>query len=300
MDDKHRQNELRREIPIIMNEGALSDAAHQHSHRHADDLSAPMPGPAPVWLRVAGKSIDEAQIAREMQMHRAATPQQAREEAAHTLVIRELVRFECERLNILPTPEDDETVEEAMVRQLLDREVTSPVPDQASLQRYFEANRDRLHQPDRAKIDHILLAAAPDDIAARLTARNQGEALIVQLRDQPGRFEEYAMLHSACPSRENGGALGWIERGDTVPEFERQIFMLREGLAELTVETRYGHHIVRVVAFERGAPLSFEQAAPLISSYLETQARQNAIHDYLQGLRERYPVEGWEHIAQPQ
>ena len=309
----------RREIPIVMDPGALSDAAQAHQHAHGDDPSASLPGPAPVWLHVAGRPISEAEIAREMQMHRAATPQQAREAAATTLVIRELVRLECERIGLVPEihdtmaqnsmsqdatpqssmPDTGETDDEAMVRQLLDREVVSPVPDEAAVRRYFDANRDRLHRPDRAQVDHILLAAAPDDVAGRLRAREQGEALIARLGEAPGRFEEFATLHSACPSHEQGGSLGWIQRGDTVPEFERQVFMLREGLAGLTVETRYGHHVVRVVAFERGAPLSFEEAVPVVSAYLETQARQNAIHDYLQGLRERYPVQGWEHIAQP-
>lgn len=305
MDDRR----TRREIPIVMDPGALSDAAQAHQHAHGDDPSAPLPGPAPVWLHVAGRPISEAEIAREMQMHRAATPQEAREAAATTLVIRELVRLECQRIGLVPEPRDNmpqdsmpdtgETDDEAMVRQLLDREVESPTPDDAAVSRYFEANHDRLHHPHRTNVDHILLAAAPDDIASRLSAREQGESLIARLREEPGRFEEFATLHSACPSREQGGSLGWIERGDTVPEFERQIFMLREGLAGLTVETRYGHHVVRVVAFERGAPLSFEEAVPVVSAYLETQARQNAIHDYLQGLRERYPVQGWEHIAQP-
>lgn len=297
MSDRRVRPEIRRDIPIVMDAGALSDAAQAHAHAHADAPSAALPGPAPVWLRVAGRPIDEAEIAREMQMHRAQTPQQAREAAATTLVLRELVRLECDRIGLVSLPDTGETDDEAMVRQLLDREVVSPIPDEAAVHRYFEANRDRLHRPDRARVDHILLAAAPDDVAGRLRAREQGEALIARLGGAPGRFEEFATLHSACPSREQGGSLGWIERGDTVPEFERQVFMLREGLAGLTVETRYGHHVVRVIAFERGAPLSFDEAAPVVSTYLETQARQNAIHDYLQGLRERYPVEGWEHIA---
>lgn len=289
----------RREIPIVMDAGALSDAAraHAYDHAHDDAPAAPLPGPAPAWLRVGGHAIDEAEIAREMQFHRAATPHEAREAAATTLVIRELVRLECERLGIEPAPDAGETDDEARVRQLLDREVAAATADPDAAHRYFEANRERLHHPDRLQVDHILLAAAPDDIEARLHARTRGEALIAQLLEAPGRFEEFASLHSACPSREQGGSLGWIERGDTVPEFERQLFMLREGLAGLTVETRYGHHIVRVVAIEKGAPLAWDEAAPIVGAYLEARAHQNAIHDYLQGLRERWPIEGWEHVA---
>ena len=62
-------------IPIVMDAGALSDAAAKASseaHDHDADPSSPVPGPAPVFVRVAGNPIDEAEIAREMQFHRAA------------------------------------------------------------------------------------------------------------------------------------------------------------------------------------------------------------------------------------
>lgn len=288
-----------REIPIVMDAGALSEAAARvaDAHDHDDDASHAVPGPAPVWLHVGGIEISEAEIAREMQMHRADSPHHAREDAARTLVVRALVRLECERLGIDARPEDGETADEALVRQLIDREVQSPVPDEASIRRFYDANRDRLHHPDRVRVSHILLAAAPDDIKARLTARERAEALIAALKASPGRFEEFAAIHSACPSREQGGSLDWVERGDTVPEFERQLFMLREGLAGLSVETRYGHHVVRIDAIAKGAPLSWQEASPRVAAYLETQARQNALHGYLEQLYARYPVSGWELIA---
>lgn len=307
------QTRTGREIPIVMDAGALSDAArkhaddhahdhahghgHDHAGHHADDPSAPVPGPAPVWLRVGDIEISEADIAREMPMHRADSPHHAREDAARTLVVRALVRLECARLGIEARPEDGETEDEALVRQLIDREVDSPMPDEDAVRRFYEANRERLHHPDRIGISHILLAAPPSDVRARGEARDRAESLIAALKADPGRFEAFAAEHSACPSREQGGSLGWIERGDTVPEFERQVFMLREGLAGLGLETRYGYHVVRVDGIVRGAPLSWPEALPRVAAYLETQARQNALQGYLEHLRERYPVEGWEQIA---
>lgn len=282
-------------IPVVMDAGALSDAAAADGHAH-DGQHRTLPGPAPVRLRVGGVAIDESEIAREMQHHRSDDPHHAHAAAARTLVVRMLVRLECARLGLLAGPEAGETEDEALVRQLLAREVRSPVPDQDAVDRYYHANRERLREPDRIRIEHILIPAAPDDSGARQRARAQAEILIAQLRDAPGRFQAFAAEHSACPSREQGGDLGWITHGDTVPEFERQIFMLRQGMAGLPVETRYGYHVVRVLAAERGAPLAPAEAGPRILAYLETQARQNAVHDYLQGLRERWPVEGLDQI----
>jgi peptidyl-prolyl cis-trans isomerase C len=279
-----------RQIPVVMQEGALSEPAHDASP------SAPLAGPAPVYLHVAGAGISEAEIAKEMQMHRAASPHESRRQAARTLVIGELVRLECARLGLAPAPEHGETDDEALARQLLEREVATPVPDDEACRRYYDANRERLHRPDRLRVRHILLAAPPADVAARQRAARLGEELIAALREVPERFAEFAMRHSACPSREAQGDLGWLERGDTVPEFDRQLFMLRVGLAGLTVETRYGHHVVMVDAIERGTPLSFAQARARIAAYLETQVRQNAVHQYLRILAERFGVEGMDQI----
>jgi peptidyl-prolyl cis-trans isomerase C len=286
---------MSRAIPVVMDAGALSEAAAKaaaEAHAHDDDPSQPLPGPAPVLLLVGGEPISEADVAREMQFHRAADPHASRRMAARTLVVRALVQRECQRLGLVAEPEGAETAEEALVRQLLEREVETPVPDEAACRQYFEANQGRLHHPDRVLARHILLAAPPADIKARERAMVQGEELLEALRAEPDRFGEFAMRHSACPSREQGGELGWLERGDTVPEFDRQLFMLREGLAGLTVETRYGHHVVAIDRIERGAPMTWEEARPRIEAYLETQVQQNAVHQYLQILVERYGVDG--------
>ena len=247
-----------------------------------------------VAWQAGGASITEAAIAREMQHHRANDPQRARDEAARALVVRELLRLESDRLGLTASvePADGETHEEACVRVLLDREVPARPVDEAACRRYFDANVDRLREPDRARLRHILLAAAPDDLDGRLRARELGEQLIAELRETPERFAELAQRHSACPSREDGGNLGWVERGTTVPEFERQVLRLESGLARLTVESRWGHHVVVVDAVERGVPLDYARAAPRVAAWLETQARQHAIHDYLQSLAHRYGVQG--------
>lgn len=259
-------------------------------------MGQPLPDTEPHCVRVGGTTITETEIAREMQHHRANDPRRAREEAARALVVRELLRHEIGRLGLsgIAQPQDGEAREEACIRVLLEREISAAHPDDAACRQYFAHNRDRLRRPDRALVRHILLAAAAADVEGRARARALGEELIGELRRAPGRFDELARRHSACPSRESGGALGWIERGATTPEFERQVFLLRAGLAGLTVESRWGHHVVLVDDVERGEPLDYPDAAPRICAYLEAQARQHAIQHYLRQLAERYPVRGFD------
>ncbi|WP_257387449.1 peptidylprolyl isomerase [Tahibacter caeni] len=295
---------MRTTIPILLDNGPRTPAAGEaprpglagHDHDHAASPGQPLPGPAPVFVQVGATPISEAEIAREMQHHRADRPQQARADAVRALVVRELLNLEIRRLGLAASarPEGAETHEEAAIRVLIAREAATPQPGEDECRRYFAANRARLREPDRARLHHILLAAAPADGAGRYRVRELGEQLIERLRAEPARFGEFAREHSACPSRDDGGDLGWIAAGDTVPEFERQAFRLKPGLAGLTVETRYGHHVVRLDERQPGRPLAFHDCRERIAAYLEAQAQQNAVHQYLRILAERYGVRGLE------
>ncbi len=277
-------------IPIQMAEGALSQAA-----LNAEPVNA-LASITPVLVRVADVDISEAEIAREMQHHIDADPHVSRKLAAQALAVRVLLQKEIERLAIHAdaVPIDSETQEEAAIRVLLDRELPIPATEESACRRYYENNRERLHTPDRVLVRHILLAAAPDDVPARLKARDHAEQLIAELQEFPERFTEMAMRFSDCPSKDQGGELGWISHGQTTPEFERQLFMLRDGLAGLSVESRWGYHVVDIQQHERGQALAFEECAERIARYLDLQSRQNAIQNYLQVLSAHYGVHGVE------
>ena len=88
------------------------------------------------------------------------------------------------------------------------------------------------------------------------------------------------------------GLLGWLTRGQTTPEFDRQIFRLHEGLTGMPVESRWGYHVVCIDAIERGRPLDFDEVRQQISGYLELQVRRRDLQQYLLGLKERYDVQG--------
>lgn len=270
---------------------------HRHVHEHVvqrGETRTSLGQPAPALLFVAERPISEADIAREMQHHRSARPEQSRAAAARALVVRELLRLEIERLGLKAEvqPIGRETVEEAGIRLLLERETPDRIPSTEDCRRYYEQNPERFRSPDRIRVRHILRAAPPDDVSGRLAARTECERLIAELGINPHRFADYALRRSDCPSKEQGGDLGWLSRGQTTPEFDRQIFRLHEGLTAMPVESRWGYHVVCIDAIERGQPLGFDAVRQQISGYLELQVRQRELQQYLLGLKERYDVRG--------
>ncbi len=289
---------LPRILPITVIDSDTPVPAEAGHHHPADDGPRSLGQPAPCSLFVAETAIDEAAIAREMQFHRAMRPEQSRADAARALVVRELLRLEAERLQLpaASTVAGQETSEEVRIQQLLEQSLEDRVPSDEDCRRYFEQNPERFRSADRIRVRHILLAAPADDIAGRLKARTRAETLIAELVEQPHLFADLAARNSQCPSSSEGGELGWLQRGQTTPEFDRQIFRLRQGLAGFPVESRWGYHVVLVDALEAGVALAYEQVQAQISEYLELQVRQRDVQQFLLQLRERYPVRGLDEI----
>lgn len=255
--------------------------------------------PAPEPVSVNGVEIARAAIAAEMQNHPAPSPAEAYEAAIEALVVRELLLQEAARLCLETEPLTDaagrrETDEEALVRALIEREVTTPQADEANCRRYYQNNRKRFRSPDIVEASHILLPAAPEDEPTRRAAREAAVRILAELRADPEAFDRLARLHSACPSKEAGGNLGQLTPGSTVPEFESALADLPEGTLGDPVETRYGIHVVRVERRVCGQTLPFEAVRGRIAAYLEAASRHRAIHQYIGILAGRADIRGFE------
>ncbi len=62
------------------------------------------------------------------------------------------------------------------------------------------------------------------------------------------KFSTMAILYSEDPgSSKNGGELGFVNRGDLVPEFEAIAFSIKEGDISEIIETEYGYHFMQLI-----------------------------------------------------
>ena len=187
-------------------------------------------------VEVNGEVIASALIAAEAQNHPAppGKPGLAWRAAARALAVRALLLQEARRLGLAPTPCEvapgrRETDDEALVRAVIEANVRPVAPDEATCRAFYSVRAERFRAPNLYEASHILLPAAPDDPAARAAAREIATAFISEIVRDPGAFGRIAREHSACDSRANGGRLGQISAGDTVPEFEAALETLAEG-----------------------------------------------------------------------
>lgn len=64
--------------------------------------------------------------------------------------------------------------------------------------------------------------------------------------DNGASFEAMAKKYSKCPSGQDGGNLGYFERGQMVKEFEDAAFDLPVGKVSTPVRTQFGWHLIKV------------------------------------------------------
>lgn len=171
-------------------------------------------------------------------------------------------------------------VEKLIARYAPTEEVTD-----SEVRTYYDENAERFQQPERVKASHILLKAeATDTDAAKALAREEAESVIAQL-DQGADFAELARAHSACPSSQKGGDLGFFQRGQMVKPFEDAAFALDVGKVSGIVETQFGYHIIKVTDREGGRTVPFEEAKANIEAMLDGQRKQEAMKAYTDQLR---------------
>lgn len=251
-------------------------------------------------VSVNGEVIATSLIAAEAQNHPAprGKPGLAWRAAARALAVRALLLQTARQLELDPEPEEiapgrRETGDEALVRAVIEAHVQPEPPDDAACRAFYAANEQRFRAPNLYEASHILLPAPSDDSAARGTARNFAEALLTEISADPRAFDRLARENSACESAGNGGRLGQITTGDTVPEFDAALETLEEGsIGPEPIETRYGFHIIRLDARAVGDILPFDNVRPRIRDMLERAAWAQGARAFTARLLAEAEIEG--------
>lgn len=256
--------------------------------------------PAPHVGAMAGMDTVVAEVARVNGVALNAPHELVDEETLRQRACTELLRQAAQQAGLL-TASDMPGVEGAIsvnasnaIEQLLERELDLPDPSEEACRRYHEAHPAAHAQGERAQLRHVLFAVTPGVDVKQLRLR--AEALLIELRcadDGGAQFAKAAAQWSNCPSGQSGGELGWLTRADCAPEFAREVFGGAEiGVLARLVHSRFGLHVVEVVAREAGHPPAFEEVRQAIALTLRQQAWVNALRQYLQLLAGAALVEG--------
>ena len=171
------------------------------------------------------------------------------------------------------------------------------------LQSYYNQHRDQYRVPEQAKVSHILIKTplpGPDgkvDEKGAAEAQRRAEDILKQLK-AGAKFEDLAKKYSEDPgSAKEGGSLGWIGKGRTVPEFEKAAFSLPIGQISDLVKSSYGFHIIRVDARQEAHMNTLEEVKDQIEPILKQQKAQQIAQKQAEDLLQAAKTQGLDAAA---
>lgn len=186
------------------------------------------------------------------------------------------------------------------IEALLEQQLHLPAPSDEACRRHYMAHQGDYRTGERVRARHILFAVTPGvDVAA---LRKRAEPIFLEVRCHDGRggkaadrFADAARKWSNCPSGAAGGELGWLSVEDCAPEFARELFgHVDVGVLPRLAHSRFGLHVVEVLAREPGVAQPFEAVRAAVSNSLRQQAFVTALRQYLSLLAGQATIEGVE------
>ena len=134
---------------------------------------------------------------------------------------------------------------------------------------------------------HILIKT--NELTSEADARNR----LLQLKeriDNGVKFDELARLHSEDASATKGGDLGWINPGDTVPDFEKAMNALQPGEISAPIQSPFGWHLIQVLE-RRDQDVTQERQKLMARQAIRERKAEEAFQDWVRQIRDSAYVE---------
>jgi peptidyl-prolyl cis-trans isomerase C len=172
------------------------------------------------------------------------------------------------------------TTEQILVQSLIEKEIIEKVKvdDQEALT-YYEENKNNFITKEQVYLYNILVETeeVAKDILEKLKAG--------------GDFIEIAKEKSTGPSAAQGGDLGYVSKGDLIPEIENVVFALEIGDISDIIKSEYGFHILKVTDKKPEVLKTFEEVKEEIAPTLLSTKQKEAFDNLLEELKSQVTIE---------
>jgi parvulin-like peptidyl-prolyl isomerase len=182
------------------------------------------------------------------------------------------------------TPEQYRTVHEmtALSTKLFDELTKDVTVSDEEVLAYYTQNQ--ASYPESRDVRHILIAVKKGGKVDYAASKAKADELYAEL-EGGADFAALAKANSDDPgSKAQGGKLT-IQRGQTVPEFDKTAFALDEKEISKPVKTQYGYHIIQPLSPVRG---SFESYKDVVRATLLQQRKNETMQAWVEELTKKY------------
>ncbi|MCM8824887.1 MAG: peptidylprolyl isomerase [Candidatus Omnitrophica bacterium] len=167
-----------------------------------------------------------------------------------------------------------------LIKEFLSEQVLNKAEISAEeIKNYYNNNLKDFLVPEKIHLYEIVVPAEEQarDIIARLS--------------NGANFSEIARKESISSSKEKGGDLGMISRGQLMPELEEILFSMKpDQVLEKVIRTDQGYHIIKSGEKQPAHLQTIEEATPIIKQILINQKRSQLLNTYINELKNKSKI----------
>ena len=179
-----------------------------------------------------------------------------------------------------------------LVERILESAVFDGIEiDPGSVRAFYEQHPAQFTERGGVRARHILIGVSPDAAESeKAEARERARGLRLEA-ENGADFGGLAREHSDDPgSAPDGGDLGLVVEGRTVPAFEAALFALEPGELSGVVETPFGFHVIQMIERQDDRLVPFDEAGGPIRDLLLQQEQQARIAAFIDELKAAHDV----------
>ena len=236
---------------------------------------------AQAYAEEHGIAISEDEVNREIESIKDQIVEQARAQGMN-VGREEAFQQALEQAGITEEQLRAQIREQLPVQKVQARVASDVQASQGEVERFYEENKElQFTTPEQRCARHILF---------NKDQREKAEEVKGQLQNGAD-FAELAKEYSQDPgSAENGGDLGCVGKGETVPSFEKAIFNANEGEIVGPVESEFGYHVIEVTEIRAKSTQPLSEVESQIREQLSTDEQAEKFSAWVQEQREQRDV----------
>lgn len=162
--------------------------------------------------------------------------------------------------------------------------------DDAEARAFYDKNANQYSLPEEVKVRHLVVAVPEKASPAQVKAAQEKAAALMERIRKGDDFIRLIREHSGSPTAKQDGDLGFLQRGQAIPELEEAARNLKPGEYAGPVRCDDGFHIIRVEDI-RTPVRPFEKVKEEITRTLFEQKMENTYRTFLQTLRSESHIE---------
>lgn len=173
--------------------------------------------------------------------------------------------------------------EQIMIRRLVDQKVGSTItmtPVEAN--DYYNAHKEEFIQPEQIKLLNILIK--PNEYRPPDKAGDTAKTVLKRLQEG-GDFAALAREYSEGPGASEGGLMGYVKKGDLMPEIEKVVFNMKPGEVSSILQTGLGYHIFKVEERLEPKTLGLSEVRRDVEESIYREKARKKLKSWIEGLK---------------